>query len=330
MNKPVGHHSNVVIVDGSRSDYLPSCSKTLALIVALLVCPQLFAQGGGSSQAVSALGRLEPEHGITHLTAPSTPLALTGAVIWELFVKEGDDVSKGQMLASTETAPVMDAMVAEAEAALQFALREVEAARSKVEETCVRADVSVREAERRQRLHEQGVAGEEEADSAQGEAEAMLASCSSARTAVRSSQANSELARAHLTRVQAELKRSYLYSPIDGRVLDIITRPGEFVGPEGAFAIGNVNRMMAIAEVYETDIRYVKPGQRATISSPALPEDLGGEVRFIQLMVAKQGEIGTNPAARKDARIIEVGILLDNSEPAANLTNLQVDVVIHP
>jgi len=46
--------------------------------------------------------------------------------------------------------------------------------------------------------------------------------------------------------------------------------------------------------------------------------------------VEKQDEIGTDPAARKDARIIEVKILLDDSALAAGLTNLQVDVIIQP
>ena len=44
----------------------------------------------------------------------------------------------------------------------------------------------------------------------------------------------------------------------------------------------------------------------------------------------KQDEIGTDPAARKDARIVEVEIELDDSETVAGLTNLQVEVVIHP
>ena len=44
-------------------------------------------------------------------------------------------------------------------------------------EACVRADVAAREAERRTRLHAQGVAGEEEAESSRGEAEALKASC---------------------------------------------------------------------------------------------------------------------------------------------------------
>ena len=58
--------------------------------------------------------------------------------------------------------------------------------------------------------------------------------------------------------------------------------------------------------------------------------ELSGTVRAIRQKVQKQDEIGTDPAARKDARIIEVPILLDDPAPAAGLTNLQVDVVIHP
>jgi len=57
---------------------------------------------------------------------------------------------------------------------------------------------------------------------------------------------------------------------------------------------------------------------------------LTGTVRAIRQKVEKQDEIGTDPAARKDARIIEVPILLDDAAPAAGLTNLQVDVVIYP
>ena len=92
--------------------------------------------------------------------------------------------------------------------------------------------------------------------------------------------------------------------------------------------LGRVDRMFAIAEVYETDIRHVKVGQKAHISSAALAEPLTGRVEFIHLKVGKQIEIGTDPAARKDARIIEVEILLDKPDIAASLTNLQVDIVI--
>jgi HlyD family secretion protein len=288
------------------------------------------AQDGAGQRAVSALGRLEPEHGILRLAAPSTPEAILGAVLTELRVEAGDDVKKGQLLAVTDTAAVMEALVRENEVSLEFAQQEVETARSKVREACVRADVAASEAERRTRLRAQGVAGEEETESARGEAEALKASCESASTAVHSAETSVRVAQARLARVKAETERSYVRAPVDGRVLSILVRPGELIGPNGILELGKIDRMYAIAEVYETDIRRVATGQRASISSAALERDLEGTVTRIRQKVEKHDEIGTDPAARKDARIVEVEILLDDPGPAASLTNLQVDVVILP
>jgi HlyD family secretion protein len=88
--------------------------------------------------------------------------------------------------------------------------------------------------------------------------------------------------------------------------------------------------MVATAEVYETDINRVRIGQSAEITSDALPAPLSGSVRFIALKVHKQDEIGTDPAARKDARIIEVEILLDDPKAVEHLSNLQVEIIINP
>ena len=296
-------------------------------LAAMLVAGSAMAQ---EQQAVSALGRLEPEHGVIRVSASSTPEAIGGGLLVELNVEEGDDVKAGDLLAVTDTAAVMEALTQEAEVGVEFAERELEAARSKARETCVRADVAANEAERRARLRAQGVAGEEEADSARGEAEAQKASCASASTAIRLSETGIEVARARLNRVQQQWQRSFIRAPFDGRVIDIMLRPGELINEAGVLELARVDRMFAIAEVYETDIRQVKTGQRATISSKALDGEVSGTVKYIRQKVQKQDEIGTDPAARKDARIVEVEIELDDSETVAGLTNLQVEVVIHP
>ncbi len=119
-------------------------------------------------------------------------------------------------------------------------------------------------------------------------------------------------------------------APFDGRVLRIVAEPGEYVGPEGFLELGRVAEMMAIAEVFETEIRHVQLGHDATVTSDALNGPKHGRVAFIRPKVAKQDEIGTDPAARKDARIVEVGIALDDPAEAMGLTNLQVEVVISP
>ena len=107
---------------------------SLCLLALVAVTPGL-AQ---DRQSVSALGRLEPEHGIIKVSASSTPEAILGAVLVELHADEGDDVEEGQLLAVTDTAIVMEALVRESEAGLDFAVKEVDTARSRATEACVR------------------------------------------------------------------------------------------------------------------------------------------------------------------------------------------------
>jgi HlyD family secretion protein len=134
--------------------------------------------------------------------------------------------------------------------------------------------------------------------------------------------------RAEIREARAELARAFVRSPIGGRVLYVHARPGERVGVDGIVELGNTNAMFAIAEVYEDDIGRVEVGQRARVTSPVFPGALEGSVEWIHLKVAKQDALGTDPAARKDARVVEVEIRLDDSEAAARLTHLQVEVEI--
>ncbi|MFC1695648.1 hypothetical protein ACFL1C_05930, partial [Pseudomonadota bacterium] len=56
-------------------------------LAAMLVAGSAMAQ---EQQAVSALGRLEPEHGVIRVSASSTPEAIGGGLLVELNVEEGD------------------------------------------------------------------------------------------------------------------------------------------------------------------------------------------------------------------------------------------------
>ncbi len=134
-----------------------------------------------------------------------------------------------------------------------------------------------------------------------------------------------------LALARAQLRRTTLISPIDGRVLNIQVHPGEQVGqPEEKpiLSIGSTLHMRVVAEVYETDVTRVRVGDKATITSRALAGPLTGRVVEIGNMIFKNDVLNLDPAARADARVVEVRIALDNSEPVAKLTNLTVDVVI--
>ena len=292
---------------------------------------------GMSSQAlsqapagVSALGRLEPQGGIVEVSASSVPEALQGGILAELLVEVGDDVEAGQLLAVTDTAGVLRARVEEARTVLVLVRQQAAASRSSADATCVRAGVLQREADRLSRLREQDLAAEEETDRAIGEAEAAAADCTAARSAVAVAEADIDVAAARLTRQQKDLARSQIVSPTAGKVLAINARPGERVDTDGILELGNVSRMYAIAEVYETDVGRLRVGQSAIVSSAALPGDLEGRIERIRPIVRKQDQIGTDPAARKDARIVEVEVALDDAGTAAAFTNLQVDIVFQP
>ncbi|HKA16364.1 MAG TPA: efflux RND transporter periplasmic adaptor subunit [Myxococcota bacterium] len=133
---------------------------------------------------------------------------------------------------------------------------------------------------------------------------------------------------ARLAHARAELERAHVRSPIDGRVLYVHAREGERIPEAGVVEVGRTDHMFAIAEVYEDDIGHVHVGQRARVTSPVLASALTGSVERIRQRVAKQDALGTDPAARKDARVIEVEVRLDDSQPAAGLTNLQVEIHI--
>ncbi|MEJ2172519.1 MAG: HlyD family efflux transporter periplasmic adaptor subunit [Woeseiaceae bacterium] len=139
-----------------------------------------------------------------------------------------------------------------------------------------------------------------------------------------------DIALADLAAAKASLELAVVRSPLRAQVLEIHAYPGERVGPEGIMELGRTDRMYAVAEVYETDITGVKVGQLATIQTPAMDAELTGKVERISLKVGRLDVIGTDPIAKTDARVVEVFILLDDSETVSRFTNMQVRVEIQP
>ncbi|WP_073072126.1 ABC exporter membrane fusion protein [Phormidesmis priestleyi] len=137
-------------------------------------------------------------------------------------------------------------------------------------------------------------------------------------------------AQASVARAQAELDLATVRSPQNGQVLKIHTRPGELVGTQGIISLGQTQRMVAVAEVYELDISRIRVGQTATVISKnnAFPDVLRGKVVEVGLEINKQDVLNTDPAAQFDARVVEVKVLLDEpfSRRVSGLTNLSIQV----
>jgi len=148
---------------------------------------------------------------------------------------------------------------------------------------------------------------------------------------IRAAETEVDRAIAAVAQAQADLDRAYIKSPINGRVLEVYTRPGESIGNDGIVEVGQTDEMYVVAEIYETDISQVRLGQRTTISSGAIDGELEGTVAQIGWKIGKRDVLDTDPAADVDVRVVEVKIRLDpeDSEKVTGLTNLQVEVKIY-
>ncbi|MEM7758345.1 MAG: efflux RND transporter periplasmic adaptor subunit, partial [Cyanobacteria bacterium P01_A01_bin.40] len=146
-------------------------------------------------------------------------------------------------------------------------------------------------------------------------------------------QAELDYAIAQVKQIESELEDYYVRVPIDGQILKINTLVGEQVDTsKGIVELGRTERMYAIAEVYETDVGMVEVGDQAEIISEhgGFAGKLQGTVDHVGLQIKKQDILESDPAANKDARVVEVKVRLDpeNSDQVAKLTNLQVRVKI--
>ncbi|AIE76064.1 ABC exporter membrane fusion protein [Synechocystis sp. PCC 6714] len=148
---------------------------------------------------------------------------------------------------------------------------------------------------------------------------------------VQTAQAEVNSALAAVKKAQADLDLAYVRSPQDGQVLKVHTWEGEIVGNEGIIELGQTAQMVAVAEVYESDVKRLKLGQTATVTSDAFSGEAVGQVKEIGLQIYKNNVLNTDPTAATDARIVEVKVLLDpaSSSKVQALTNLEVTVAIN-
>jgi HlyD family secretion protein len=140
-------------------------------------------------------------------------------------------------------------------------------------------------------------------------------------------------ARIHHELAQAQYDRTQLTAPCHGTILKIYVRPGETIGNKPVLQLADLSRMVAIAEVYENEVQYIRPGQTALVSSGAIPMPDGtthcsGTVTRVGQMIGAPALKSVDPFAPADRHVVEVRVELDDqgSRLARQFTNLQVDV----
>ncbi len=138
-----------------------------------------------------------------------------------------------------------------------------------------------------------------------------------------------------LALARLQLDRTSLRAPWPGRVLKVMGVEGQPTAPQQPILqLADTSRMVALAEVYETDVKALRgwKAAKATVRSRALPHDLTGAVRADQVsdVISRNTVFDIDPAADADRRVFEVPVELNESDVAARFINLQVHVFLEP
>lgn len=237
----------------------------------------------------------------------------SGGQIAKMSVKEGDRVTKGQVLLELWNADIA--------ARLRVAQDQEASAHSHREEVCLNADFAARELNRTRQLKEQGFISDKALDSATAQAQTGRAACSAANANVR--QAKSQIAA-----VRADLSTTYLRAPFAGIVAEVTGEIGEFTTPSPpgiptppAVDLIDDTCLYVTAPMDEIDAPNVIVGQPGRISIDAFPGRVfAGHVRRIAPYVLDR---------EKQARTVDVEVEFDDpSEFGTLLVGYSADVEI--
>ena len=202
---------------------------------------------------------------------------VTGYRIARVLADEGQWVNRGQTLA------VIDPTLLSADVAAQRA--QVQRAQAALQLAQVSANQSAQEAARVAGLDGQGVLSQEAIEQRRSQA-------ATARANVAAARADVAAAQAQLQQVQTRLSRTSIAAPVSGRVLERNARPGEIsAGGAPLFRIARDGLVELDAEVAETQLARIRPGQTARVTLPS-GGVVDGTVRYVDPTVDLQSRLG--------------------------------------
>jgi multidrug resistance efflux pump len=142
---------------------------------------------------------------------------------------------------------------------------------------------------------------------------------------------NVAAAEARLRLAEAELAKTRLLAPCDGRILQVFAEPGEQAGPntpQPVLLLADLSKRRVRAFVEELDAARVAPGQRAEVTADGLPGRVfHGTVGLVMPRMGQRGPQSDAPGEYKDLYYREALIDLDAGDELP--INFRVQVRIY-
>jgi multidrug resistance efflux pump len=274
--------------------------------------------------------------------------------IARIRVEERDAVAVGAPLVELESATERAALdAAEADVAVQTAIvirtarglrsEDVEALVAEAGAAKARADSSAETLARTEKLAESGAVPYDQLDRARREAEADDRTFKAAdarrlgginggrREDVVVAQAQLRAAMARRDQAKAELERLTILAPIEGTILQVKYRVGEYYNPaspagaavEPLVVLGDLRAIRVRVDVDERDIARVKVGAPGYVTLSAFPgRRFPGKVVETAVRMGRKNVRTDDPVERLDVKILEVVLQID--EPGGLVPGIRV------
>ena len=279
---------------------------------------------------VSALGRIEPLDGILKVSLPNS---LSNDSIRQLLVGEGQVVEQGQPLAVLETQSVLKANLTKAEAEVIAAQRGLDAQRSVIDRYRAEQRQAQAKANRSKQLLQDGATSLQRHEALQADSDSALAQLNEAIGNEMTLKADVSVKQAQVKQAEADLDQATVKAPSKGTILEILARPGDRVGEDGLLLMGDTTRMGVIAEVYQSDLPEIRPGQTATITASGFPgRSQKATVTEMSQQISSQSVATGEAGDMVDKRVVQVKLALpkESLAVASRINNLQVNVLFDP
>ncbi len=273
--------------------------------VSMTACQKPGAPGGSKAAAVKAppspyaaiaAGKVDVDGGVVEVAARRA------GIVEEVYVQEGDVVTKGQILARQEDEDTL--------LAVNNARASVNQAQSALALTQVQIRTAQREYDRLEKLAPTNFVAQQKLDQARD-------AIDSAKATLEAQQAAVAVSRSQLAQAEYQQDLTIIRAPMDGKIIRRYANPGA-----GASTL-NVSTMFDLepaiphiirSEIVESSIPDVKIGQEAEITPEADPTKLytGKVMRIAATFGARKLKSdGGNEAS--DERVVEVVVSADNT-----------------
>ena len=283
------------------------------------------------STVVSGTGQIKPK---TYVNIGATSFGR----ITHLEVKEGDHVTKGQVLARVESVQpeanvdAQQALIASSKTDVASFVAAEATAKANVEHSKADLEQKRLDWERAQGLYKDGIMAKQDFDAKKAAYDLAVATLAQSDAAVVQARAQTESSKAKVTNNQATLRsnvdaldKTVSIAPFNGIVTNLPVRQGETVvlgiqNAEGStlMTLADMSVITAEVKVDETDIVNIQIGQAADVSVDALPgRTFKGHVTLVgdQAILRSTGvATSQSTTGTEEAKDFKVVVTLDSPD----------------